>query len=122
MLRSRRPPSRTASSGDTREARIAGITAEATVTNKPTITTTTIVRGMICSGPSGNVPSPALSNSNFSSAAMPMPPNRPTIDAITPMISDSTRTMPRICGPLAPIERNRPSCLVRWPTRIANVL
>ena len=86
------------------------------------MTTTTMVRGRICNGPSGNVPSPALLKSCLSNQATPMPPNNPTMDAINPTITASTSTIARICGPLAPIDRSRPSCLVRWPTSMAKVL
>ena len=113
MLRSRFPPSRTASSGETRLARMAGITADRTVTTRPTMTTTTIVRGWIWSGPSGKVPSPVLLKSCFSSQATPMPPTSPTADAMRPTITASMSTMARIWGPLAPIDRSRPSWRVR---------
>ena len=121
MLRSLRPPSRTASSGDTREARMAGMMADRTVTTSPTRNTTTTVRVWICSGPSGKALPPVL-NSCLSSQATPTPPNRPATEAMMPMMTASIRTMSRIWRPLAPIDRSRPSWRVRWPTRMANVL
>ena len=114
-------PSRSAASAGIRWLTSAGIRAEPTVTPMPSTNTMITVRGSKMSGPSGNSPPPA-ENRNFRNAEIPMPPNRPMIDAATPTSRASISTMPVSCRPVMPMLRSNPNCCTRWLIRMANVL
>ena len=115
------PESRIASTGETRAARRAGMSAAAAVTPTPTAIAATTVRPAMTVGPLGSG-IPSTSSNARSPAATAMPRANPAAELTTPTTSASSRTERVTCPRLAPRARIRASSLVRWATSIENVL
>ena len=112
---------RSASIGRTRLPRRAGTIAAPKVTTTPTTMAITMPDVLMVRPPAGNA-RPNASNAAFNSAATPMPPNRPTTDASTPITSASTIVACNTCPRVAPIARMRADSRLRWATMIEKVL
>jgi hypothetical protein len=105
--------SSSAAIGETRVARRAGLSAEASVTRIPTSRATTTVRVAITVPVLGRS-MPKDLNTALSAAAKPMPPSTPSTDPSTPITAASTTTERRIWGRVAPSVRSSPSSRMRW--------
>ena len=98
-------PSCSAAIGGTRVARVAGITAESTVTTMPTARAMTTVRG--CSTrPLRGMSKPAAWNTWLTPAATPSPAKSPITEARTPMTSASPVMLQSTCARDAPSARS----------------
>jgi hypothetical protein len=114
-------PSRSASTGATRDARRAGAREATTVTTVPTASEATTVRTAITDAVPASS-SPNASNSRRSVWASRIPAPRPSAEATTPTAIASVTIEPSTCRRLAPSDRSRPISRVRWVTRMLNVL
>ncbi len=113
--------SRSASSGETRDARSPGSKLTTVVTTIPVSRLTAIEPPVTDSPPAGSA-NPAASNRALSSSAMPSPAATPSAEPTVPTATASAST-PRSTWPrLAPRARSRAASLVRWATRMPNVL
>jgi hypothetical protein len=113
--------SRRAAIGDTRVARIAGTSAEASVTTTPTRSETTMVRVSITVPVLGRS-IPKVLKTAFSPEAKAMPAGRPRPAPSTPRKSASKTVPPRIWRRLAPSVRSSPNSRIRWATVIEKML
>ena len=91
------------------------------VTSTPTSSATTTVRVWKRSPLLGSV-KPTESKSQKRAFARPSPRKRPTTDAATPMMSDSTAIEPRTCRREAPSVRSVANSRVRWAMVIESEL
>ena len=112
---------RIAATGETRVARIAGISAESSVTPMPTPSEAAIVRGARFISPRG-MPKPAASNSAPSPRANPSPSARPAAEARAAISSASATTARRICPRVEPSARSSANSRARSAIVIENVL
>ena len=113
--------SRSAASGATREARIAGVTLATSVVSTPTSAAATIVPVVTTSPVLGrDRPAPLIRACR--PAARPRPTPNPMAVATTPMASASRATATTTWRREAPIARSSADSRVRWATRIENVL
>ncbi len=113
--------SRSAAIGDTRVARTAGTSAEASVTPTPTTSATTIVRVSITVPVFGRS-IPKLLKIPFRAAAKPIPAGTPSPAPRMPRKSASRIVPPRIWRRLAPSVRSMPNSRIRWATVIEKML
>lgn len=65
---------------------------------------------------------PNVFRKRLSTDAMPMPPTKPSPDAINPMMTDSTSRAETIWMRLAPTARSNAFSRWRWATIMENVL
>jgi hypothetical protein len=113
--------SRSAASGGTRDARIAGTTIATRVTIIPTANAATTVEGFTVSAPLV-IPAPSAWNSARKPAASAIPTIRPRIDAARPIAVDSSPIDASTWVREAPIARSNADSRVRWAMMIENVL
>ena len=114
-------PSRSAATGGTRVARIAGASAATIVTTTPTTIDTMIVR-LSMTVPFDGSSKPIALNSARSPAASPMPSRMPTTAPAKPRNRPSASTERRTWAREAPSVRSIPNSRARCATVIENVL
>ena len=110
-----------AATGGTRDAWIAGRTADSTVIATPTISDTMIVRGRR-TRPFDGMSTPRRDRNHSRALDVRTPSTMPMTDATSPTTMDSTTSDRMIWRRLAPTARSSAFSRCRWATMIENVL